>query len=115
MNSLKGDVALPVGDVTYTLCLSANAIVELEEYLDQPVAQIGESLTDLAKLRMNTLRAVVWAGLREHHSEVDIKAAGALMDAAGVPVIVEAIGKAFEAAFPPRGSAAPQNPRKAKG
>lgn len=60
---------------------------------------------------MTTVRALIWAALRDYHEEVDLKEAGAIASEAGMPAVMEAIGRAFQLAFPEAADNA--NPRKA--
>ena len=99
-NPHRGSVALQVGDRAYTLSFSVNAICELEDALGQPVAKIAAGLNDPENVRMSTVRAIIWAALRDHHSEVDLKGAGEIATEAGIPACMEAIEKAFNLAFP---------------
>ena len=99
-NPNRGEVALHVGDLEYTLSFSINAVCELEDAMDMPVAKIADSLNDTANVRMSMIRTVIWAALRDHHEAVTVKEAGKIASDAGIPVVMEAIGKAFAAAFP---------------
>lgn len=110
-NPLRGSVPLQVSERAYTLSFSVNALCELEAELGAPIAQIAERLNDEKNISMATVRAVVWAGLQDHHPEVDIKGAGLVVTEAGIPPCMEAIGKAFSLAFPEAKGRA--NPRKA--
>lgn len=109
-NPHRGEVALHVGDKTYTLSLSVNAICELEELLGEPVTKIAASLRDPEGVRLTTVRALVWAALRDHHEGVTMKDAGSIATEAGVPAVMAAIGECFNRAFPsaeePEGNAA---------
>lgn len=109
-NPKRGEVALDVGDQTYKLSFSVSALCELEDALDMSVAKIGELLSDPANLRMDTVRKVIWAALRDHHEEIDIKQAGKL--ATDIPLVMSKIGEAFQLAFPSGGNA--PRPPKAK-
>lgn len=111
-NPLRGSVSLPVGDRTFTMSFSINALCVLEDELGAPIGKVAEGLNDQANIRMSTVRTIVWAGLQDHHPEIDLHAAGGIMTEATVPVCMEAIGEAFKLAFPEgekRG-----NPRKAR-
>jgi hypothetical protein len=111
-NNHRGSVALQAGSVPYTLSFSVNALCELEDAFNQPVAKIAETLGKPESIRLSTVRTLVWAALRDHHEEMDIKAAGDVVTDAGMAKTMAAIGKAFELAFPaPSGK---ENPRKAK-
>jgi len=110
-NQNRGEVTLPVGDKEYKLAFSVNALCELEDALDMPVAKIGELLNDSANLRMGTVRKVIWAALRDHHEEIDLKEAGKL--ATDIPLVMSKIGEAFRLAFP-SGGGNDSRPPKAK-
>lgn len=110
-NPNRGEVALLVGDREYKLSFSINAICELEDALDIPVAKVADKLNDAANIRMSLIRTVVWAALRDHHEAVTVKEAGQIATDAGIPVVMEAIGRAFTLAFPEANGSA--NPPKA--
>ncbi|MHA6641349.1 GTA-gp10 family protein [Mesorhizobium sp. A623] len=99
-NPNRGQVALTVGDLEYKLSFSVNAICELETELDKSVSEIIASIQDPKQLRLSSVRALVWAALRDHHEEITIKEAGLIATAAGIQVVVEKIGHAFKLAFP---------------
>lgn len=110
-NPNRGEVALPVGDREYRLSFSINAICELEEALNMPVSKIADGMNDAGSIRMSMIRTVVWAALQDHHDGVSVKEAGQIASEAGIPAVMEAIGKAFALAFPEAEDKA--NPRKA--
>lgn len=103
-NRHKGQVALNVGDREYKLSFSVNAIADLENALDLPIAQIAASANSPEKLRIGTIRALLWASLQDHHDGVSMKDAGVIasdvISESGVPALVDAVGRAFTAAFP---------------
>jgi hypothetical protein len=102
-NPRKGEVALPVGGRDFTLRLSVNALAEVEGLLDKGVNEIIQSLD-----RVTTLRALLWAGLRQHHPDVSLFDAGDLIGEAGADIVGEKIGEALKAAFPePKGNTNP--------
>src|SRR5690606_738772 len=111
-NPHRGSVALQAGDRAYTLSFSVNAICELETELDKPIADIVASIQDPTKLRLSSVRALVWAALRDHHEAVTVKEAGEIATDAGVQLAVEKVGEAFRLAFPEAKGKA--NPPKAK-
>lgn len=67
---------------------------------------------------LKIIRGVVWAALQDHHPGVDLRAAGEIIDQAGMPSSMDAIGRAFKAAFPTAQNTEPEktgsHPRKAK-
>jgi hypothetical protein len=111
-NPSRGSVAFQVGERAYTMSFSVNALCELEDHLGMPVAQIASGMEKAENVRMSTVRALIWAGLRDHHPDTQLKDAGALATEAGIPACMEAIGKAFALAFPE--VKADENPQKAK-
>lgn len=110
-NPHRGSVALQAGDQAYTLSFSVNAICELEAELDKPVAEIIAAIQDPRQLRLSTVRALVWAGLRDHHPDLTVQDAGTMITDAGIQNVVEKVGEAFRLAFPE--AKAKANPRKA--
>lgn len=113
-NPHKGDVALSAGDRVFTLRYSIDALVALETEagrLDglrrKGFHKIAMELNDLDHVSISLARVVLWAGLREHHPDLDVKGAGEVMLAAGgVAKVLEKINEAFESAFPPPDPAA---------
>jgi hypothetical protein len=115
-NPNRGSVALQVGDRAYTLSYSINALCELEDLLDQPVAAIVKAIQKPDELRMHSVRALLWAGLQDHHEGLTVKEAGMIISEAGVQAAVAKAGEAFRLAFPVQTEGgAKANPRKAKG
>ncbi len=113
-NPHRGSVALQSGDRAYTLSFSVNALCELEAELDKPVSEIIAEIQNPKQVRMNSIRALVWAALRDHHEDVSIKDAGLIATDAGMQVCVEKIGEAFRLAFPGAPKAGgKENPQKA--
>ncbi|WP_157014896.1 GTA-gp10 family protein [Mesorhizobium xinjiangense] len=114
-NPHRGQVSLEAGDKAYTLSFSVNAICELEDALDRPVARIAEELNDPENIRMSTVRSVIWAALQDCHPGTTIQEAGEIATVAGTTAIMEALGRAFQLAFPDaaEGKGKPR-PRKAK-
>lgn len=114
-NPHRGQVALNAGGRDYNVSYSINALCELEDVLGQPVAKIAASMNDPENVRMSAVRALVWAGLQDHHPEVTLREAGQIASEASIPVCMEAIGKAFQAAFPEQeeGASRPQKAVKA--
>jgi len=107
-NPIKGEVPFDVGGRTFTLCLGINAIAELEAVVDAGVVEIANWFNDRSKLRAGNMRAVLWAALRKHHPDIDLLAAGDLIQEAGLQVVVVKLGEAIQAAFP---EAEPENPQ----
>jgi hypothetical protein len=117
-NPHKGEVAFEAEGKTYTLRFSIDALCNLEEAAGKGFASIAIELSDPEKMSVSLLRKVLWAGLIEHHPDLDVRAAGELILAAGGAVVVLGqIEKAFTAAFPedPEKGARPQTPGRPNG
>lgn len=119
-NKHRGQVALEADGETYVVSFSVNAMCELEELQDRSVVDIMTELEkvrhDFTKLRMQTVRSIVWAALRDHHPDTSMKDAGDIISAAGVPVVMAKIAEAIMLGFPqaPAGSAEGKAPAKAR-
>lgn len=109
-NPFRGTVSLTAGDTTYTLSLSTNALCELEDHFGKSVSEVAGML-GTENVSIKTVRSVFWAALQDHHPDIDIKAAGLLISDVGMQAAMEALGKAFRAAFPEKSGS---HPRKAK-
>ena len=109
-NPNRGGVAVRVGDDEWTFSFSINALCELEDLLDKPVARIVATLGDPDNMRISDVRAMVWAALLDHQDGISLKEAGDVASKVGTMVCLEEVGKALEIAFP----TAKRNPRKAK-
>lgn len=111
-NKLRGQVALGA----HTLSYSVNALCELEDALGKPVVQIAAGLSDASNMRLATVRTLMWAALRDHHSEVDLLGAGGIITEAGIGKAMAAISEALNVAFPDKGEAGEErmeeNPQK---
>lgn len=98
-NKHKGEVSFEVAGVNYTMRFSANALCELEDALDMGINAVATQLGNPASLRLKTVRAVFWAGLRDHHPDMTTVQAGDLVTELGIPRAIELVGKAFELTF----------------
>lgn len=113
-NPHRGGVSLQAGGATYTLSFSVNALCELEAQMGgTPMPKIAASLQSADGVSMSMVRTLVWAALRDHHRDVDERGAGDIVSDAGIEPVMEAIGEAFQLAFPQGGGDA--RPQKAKG
>ncbi len=112
-NPLRGEVELQTPEKTYTMRMSINAIVSIENHFDMGINQIAEKLADTQSMRIGSLRAIVMHALREHHPEVDENEAGEIIGRAGFDATAGAIQAAMTAAFP-QAKADAARPRKAK-
>lgn len=89
-NKAKGEVALKHGDKTYILLFDHNALCEFE-------AETGKNALEVLSsdnVSMIDMRALFWAGLQEHQSEITIREAGRLLTAVGDEKLYEALNAA---------------------
>lgn len=114
MNPHKGEVTLEAGGQTYTLRLAANALVIAEELLDKGVAEIADMLSDADGFRLGTARALLFAGLREHHPKMTIEDAGEIIGETGIPAVVTKLAESMQAAFARPEEGAPNPPQGAE-
>lgn len=104
-NPHKGELAFEAGGKTYTLRFSTNAICELEDKLDRSFLSISgdlaKAVTEPDKVRFGTVRAIMWAGLRDHHPNLTVEEAGEIMtQVGGMLPAVGLVTDAFVLAFP---------------
>lgn len=111
-NPHRGSVSLQAGDRTYTLSYSTNALCELEDRTGKTIQVLANALNSPEGVSLKMVRDLVWGALRDHHEGADIQTAGGIIDTAGLPDVMEAIGQALRAAFPDAKGG--RNPRKAK-
>lgn len=84
-NRERGEIALRIGDVEYTLVLNTGAMARLEEYFSTPDKEVtwDEVWARVLKGSVRTVRALIWAMLQTHHPTVTILETGRLIDLAG--------------------------------
>lgn len=104
-NPLRGEVDLVVGEKTYVIRLSINAMVEAETVMGMGIGDVIAELQDRPKL--GTLRALLWAGLREHQPKITLEAAGEIIAEIGFQKVAEIVGNALSLAFPDEGGGSP--------
>ena len=105
-NPHKGEVEFTVGEKTYTLYFSINALCELEEALGGNVVELATLMADASKLSIKNVRTIFWAGLRDHHEAMSLTDAGRLMSDMGIAEAMELVAKAFTLSFPDTGGEA---------
>lgn len=100
-NQVKGIVDLRAGEDTYRLHYTTNAICELEDVAGMGIAEFMAQRLSGDKVGVKDFRLMVWAGLIEHHADVDLKKAGQIIDQAGGMAAVSSVfEKAFASAMP---------------
>lgn len=102
-NKIKGEVALMHGGKSYTLVLDFNALADFEA--EAGVANALVSLQNIAAMSATHTRALFWAGLKQHHPEITLADAGAILSA-NLDKMGEAMAAAFPDAGPPAGNVA---------
>jgi hypothetical protein len=115
-NPERGEVALTVGDRTYTLVLDLNALCELEEELSTPdkVVTFGQVFLEAANYSGRACRAIAWASLRRHHSDMSMRDAADLIErAGGIEEFFSTVGK-LRKTTEPEGENRPRKARQAK-
>jgi len=116
-NPLRGDVELKTPDKAYTMRMSVNAIINLEDHFEMGINDIADMLGDEKGMRIRNVRTVVWYALKDHQPEITEEEAGEAITQAGFGQTVLAIQKAMTAAFPEaaaKAGAEADNPQKAK-
>lgn len=102
-NKNKGEVEFKAGGETYKLRFSIDSLCELEDLSGKGIAALAQELSDPAKVSIKLMRQVFWAGLRDNHPDINLKAAGELIvEAGGMLPVAELVGQAFTLAFPQR-------------
>lgn len=107
-NAIKGEVGFTADGQDYTLLLDFNALCELEDVVPGLMAGSAEIQSPRA------VRAVFHAALREHHPDLDEKAAGRIIQAAGIERAAELIGEAMAASFGKPEGKGPARPPKGR-
>jgi hypothetical protein len=99
-NAERGEVDLVVGDKTYTLFLSTNALCELQNRTKKTYGQV---IRDLRTLDMSDYRELVWAVLKKYHRKAftTVEQVGELIDDAKPRAVMDALVQLFKLAQPP--------------
>lgn len=108
-NPDRGEVDLKIGEDSYTLRLSSNALAEIEDLLGLP---FGELVAQMGAGRIGAQRAMVFAALRDKHPKLSLIDAGNMLDR-DRDAVAAALGKALSLAFPDAEAA--KNPPTASG
>lgn len=102
MNKERGEVEIAYSGEKYLLRYSTNSLCELEDQVKMTIPEILAHFTGGANLGLKMLRAVLWAGLLEHHEKdsVTIEMAGKIIDELSSIKVLEAVQTALIASFP---------------
>lgn len=109
-NPHRGQSELRVGDETFTLSFSLNSICEVEDATGEDIQAV---LSKVEKNDFKAARLILWGALLDHHPEVSLKDAGALIPEGGFPALVEALTACVQRSFPQDDGAPAGNPPKA--
>ena len=98
-NQFRGEASFDVEGKAFRVRFSWNAAAEYEDAAGKP---LSDALFDIAreKLSARSLRAMLWAGLQEHHADVTVKDAGRLIDKMGRKEAQRVMGVALRYFFP---------------
>lgn len=95
----------------YDLQFDMNALADAEAELGKPIKTLMRDPDEFGS--PTTFRALIWAGLQEHH-ECDIREAGRIIQEVGIENCEAAILAALETAFPDAKKKAKAKAKKAK-
>ena len=114
MKFASADIQFSIGDRPLTLRFSAKALAALQdewklENLDQVAVKLGE--IEGGNMSIQDAAAMLWAGLRTHHSDVTVEEALDILDGLGVSNFEALLVRAISAASG-GGDSAPANPPK---
>jgi hypothetical protein len=110
-NPLRGEVALTLGATTLTLKMGVNALCTAEPMLGKKARAILDDLEDkIEGPALDTIRVLIWAGLRKHHPDYHLIQIGELIEEFGSPVFAEALLKGLASAFGVAEDRKPPNP-----
>ncbi len=98
-NPLRGEAAFEADEKVYRVKFHWSAACEFEHASGRV---LSDALLDIAheKLSATSLRAMLWAGLQEHHPDLTLKLAGRLIDAMGRKEAQRILGVALRYYFP---------------
>lgn len=100
-NPHKGMVELKIGEKSYLLRYSIDAICTLEGRLDRGVGSIMLEMADPLRVRVSIAREMLYVGLLEYQPEITLKQAGEMIVAGGgVIKVLNKITEAIKASFP---------------
>lgn len=98
-NRFLGEITTEVDGQTYKLRLDFNAMAEFEDATGKEAFAVFAAFEN-GKASVKDMRAILWAGLREHHPDVDMKGAGAILSHD-----VDILRQLLEACMPGEGEA----------
>jgi len=99
-NRENGEVEIVALDRVWKMRFGANAICDLEGELGRTVQEAAAEMEDPDSVRIATIRAVLWASLRENHPDILLTHSGQILDSIGLVEAGKKIQEAFSLAFP---------------
>lgn len=118
-NPLRGEVPLVLGDgdtaIRLTLKMGINALCAAEPMLGKKSRAILDDMEDDRDgPALDTIRVLIWAGLRRYHPDYHLIQIGDLMEEFGAPVFMRAILDGLASAFGTAEGKKGANPPRAK-
>ena len=99
-----------MGGATYVLRFGWNEIAEIEGLLDIGFFEaLAPKFQTPSSIRGGEWRALLWASLRGRQPQINLLAAGEIINEVGLEAVITAIGRAFQLTFPDK-EAAEENP-----
>lgn len=98
---LKGDIGFKIGDESYKLSFSAEAIFRLEKKLGKKVIEIGKEMSDTEGVDLGMFRTIFWAGLIDggYVDVDDVESVRPFFSAVKLPQVASLVSGAFFMAF----------------
>lgn len=119
MNPLRGEAPLILGKgaaaIRLTLKMGVNALCAAEPMLGKKSRAILDDLEDPhSGPALDTIRVLIWAGLRKHHPDYHLYQVGELIEEYGPAIFNAAILAGLASAFGTAEERKPPNPTDAK-
>ncbi|MEY8748944.1 GTA-gp10 family protein [Alkalicoccobacillus gibsonii] len=92
-NKERGEAKLVLGGKEHTLRFDLNALVELEEALGVPLAELGNTT-----MSIKNVRSMLWAGVLHENEDITEKEIGKHVDMNNMEEVQTAISTAFASA-----------------
>lgn len=113
-NPHRGDVEiLDVAGKSFTLQFNIDAFCALEEKVGKPYQVLAVEVAYPETMTVTLVRAMLWAGLREHHADLTLKEVGERFigdPGGGLQRVLPPLSKAIERAFPKAAEGNPTPP-----
>jgi hypothetical protein len=98
-NRQRGEVAFEADGKAHVLRFDTNRLCDLEDIFGMSVNEVIDLLKDQKKVRLGTVRKLVWAGLGGK-AVMSVEEAGDVVSALGIQAAMEKVGEAMILAFP---------------